>query len=99
MIVTEEQKAEAKAFYQQALDLLDQSGVPFMLGGAFAMFHYTGIYRDTKDLDVFCKASDYPKILKFFQDKGFRNPALRRTLVGQDIQWGILHRYHLGYRQ
>lgn len=71
MVVTEEQKREAHAFYKEGIQLLHESGVPFMLGGAFAMFHYTGIYRDTKDLDVFCKPSDYPKILKFFAEKGF----------------------------
>lgn len=71
MVVTEEQKREAHAFYKEGIQWLHESGVPFMLGGAFAMFHYTGIYRDTKDLDVFCKPSDYPKILKFFAEKGF----------------------------
>ncbi|WP_423149622.1 nucleotidyltransferase [Rubrolithibacter danxiaensis] len=72
MITTDEQRQEAHAFYREALELLHESGADFMLGGAFAMFNYTGIYRDTKDLDVFCKSSEYPKILKFFADKGFR---------------------------
>lgn len=71
MIVTEEQKKEANAFYQKAIDLLNESGAEFLLGGGFAMSHYTGIYRDTKDLDVFCRPTDYPKILKHFQDKGY----------------------------
>jgi hypothetical protein len=72
MITTEEQKRESQAFYKESLELLHETGAPFMLGGAFAMFHYTGIYRDTKDLDVFCKSSDFPKILKYFADKGFK---------------------------
>ena len=80
MIVTEEQRKEAHAFYKEALELLHESGSPFMLGGAFAMFHYTGIYRDTKDLDIFCKASDYPRILKFFADKGYET-------VNYDVRW------------
>ena len=80
MIVTEEQRKEAHAFYKEALDLLTESGVPFMLGGAFAMFHHTGIYRDTKDLDIFCKASDYPHILKFFAEKGYRTDLY-------DVRW------------
>lgn len=80
MIVTEEQRREAKAFYKEALELLHEAGAPFMLGGAFAMFHYTGIYRDTKDLDVFCKASDYPKILKYFAAKGYRTELY-------DVRW------------
>lgn len=72
MIVTEEQKKEAYEFYREALSGLDQSGAQYMLGGAFATFHYTGIYRDTKDLDVFCKPSEYPKIMKFFAEQGYR---------------------------
>ena len=72
MVTTEEQKKEAKEFYTEALALLHESGAPFMLGGAFAMFQYTGIYRDTKDLDIFCKPSDFPIILKFFATKGYR---------------------------
>jgi hypothetical protein len=80
MIVTEEQRKEAHAFYKEALDLLNECGVPYMLGGAFAMFHYTGIYRDTKDLDIFCKPSDYPRILKYFSEKGYRTDLY-------DVRW------------
>lgn len=79
-IETEEQKKEANAFYQEALGLLHQTGVPFMLGGAFAFFHYTGIYRDTKDLDVFLKATDYPKVLKFFAERGYETEL-------HDVRW------------
>jgi len=71
MILTTEYKREAHSFYREALQELQESGVDFMLGGAFATFHYTGVYRNTKDLDVFCKSSEYPKILKHFASKGF----------------------------
>src|SRR5690606_20663834 len=40
----------------------------------------TGIYRDTKDLDIVCRPTDYPKILKFFADKGY---ATQLT----DVRW------------
>jgi hypothetical protein len=72
MVVTEEQKKEAHAFYREALEGLNECGAGYMLGGAFAMFHHTGIYRDTKDLDIFCRSSDYPRIMKYFADKGYR---------------------------
>ncbi len=72
MIVTEQQKKEAHAFYREGLQGLNESGAEYLLGGAFALFHHTGIYRDTKDLDVFCRSSDYPKILKYFSDKGYK---------------------------
>lgn len=80
MPMTEEQKKKAQLFYQEALQLLNECGVNYMLGGGFAMFHYTRIYRDTKDLDVFCRSSDYPKILKFFADKGFKTEL-------HDVRW------------
>lgn len=67
-----EQKQVALSYYKDAIELLMQCGVEFMLGGAYALGHYTGIYRDTKDLDVFCRSSDYTKILKFFAEKGYQ---------------------------
>ena len=63
---------EAEAFYAESLGLLAQSGIPFLLSGTYAVTAYTGIARPTKDLDVFCKAGDYPKILAFFQARGYR---------------------------
>ena len=63
---------EAVAFYEEALGLLKESGIPFLLSGTYAVTAYTGIRRPTKDLDVFCKPGDYPRILAFFQARGFR---------------------------
>jgi Nucleotidyl transferase of unknown function (DUF2204) len=80
LITTEEEKRESQAFYKEALAQLNETGTHFMLGGAFAMFHYSGIYRDTKDLDVFCKPSEYPKILKHFAARGFRTELT-------DVRW------------
>ncbi|HEY8618339.1 hypothetical protein [Phenylobacterium sp.] len=63
---------EAEAFYAESLKLLTESGIPFLLSGTYAVTAYTGIVRPTKDLDVFCKAGDYPKILAYFQERGYR---------------------------
>lgn len=59
--------AGAEAFYRVALQELARSNVPFVIAGAYAFSAYTGITRATKDLDVFCKASDYPRLLAHFQ--------------------------------
>jgi hypothetical protein len=45
-------------FYQHTLEILQQAGVPHMLAGAYALAQYTGIVRDTKDLDLFIKPED-----------------------------------------
>lgn len=63
---------EAERFYGEALAELSRLGLPFLLAGTYAVSAYTGISRPTKDLDVFCKAGDYPRILTHFQDLGFR---------------------------
>jgi hypothetical protein len=76
----EQENQEALDFYREALQLLQESGAQYMLGGAFAIFHHTGIFRNTKDLDVFCPASEYPKILKYFASKGFHTELT-------DIRW------------
>ena len=69
--VNGERTKEARAFYRESLRLLDETGAEYMLGGGFALYHYTGIVRDTKDLDIFCRSSDYTKILKYFSEKGY----------------------------
>ena len=63
---------DAAAFFAESLKLLKESGIPFLLSGTYAVTAYTGIHRPTKDLDVFCKAGDYPRILAFFQARGYR---------------------------
>jgi hypothetical protein len=63
---------DAEAFYAESLKLLSESGVPFLLSGTYAVTAFTGIHRPTKDLDVFCKAGDFPKILAYFQERGYR---------------------------
>src|SRR5690606_1366333 len=80
MITTQEEKQASGAFYRDALQLLRNSECQFMLGGAFAMFHYTGIFRNTKDLDIFCKSSEYPKILKYFAAQGYETQLI-------DVRW------------
>jgi hypothetical protein len=62
----------AHAFYQEALQYMKDKQTPFLMGGAFALRKYTGIYRDTKDLDIFCKASDYGILLRHMAEKGFK---------------------------
>lgn len=80
MIETQEQKDISNAFFKEALELLKSSESDFMLGGAFAMFNYTGIFRNTKDLDIFCKSNEYPKILKHFAKHGYKTEVT-------DVRW------------
>ena len=63
--------SEAYAFYRETLVTLSETGVDFLLGGGFAVCHYTGLQRDTKDMDICLLGKDCPKVLKYFAEKGF----------------------------
>ncbi|QEC52916.1 nucleotidyltransferase family protein [Anseongella ginsenosidimutans] len=60
----------AHRFYQETLKLLEEKGFPFLIGGAYALKEHTGVFRDTKDLDILCSAGECPRILKFLSGKG-----------------------------
>ena len=62
---------DADQFYRDSLRILAETGIPFLVAGTFAVNCYTGINRATKDLDVFCKAGDFPRILLHFKEQGF----------------------------
>lgn len=55
-----------------ALQALNDDGVPYVVAGAYAMRVYTGIARDTKDLDVFCRRVDVERALAGLSVAGFR---------------------------
>jgi hypothetical protein len=74
---------EAVDFYVESLRLLVESGIPFLLSGTYALSCFTGIIRPTKDLDVFCKPSDAPKILAYFKSKGYEIEVEDERWIGK----------------
>jgi len=60
------------ALYGNALARLAESGVPFLIGGAFALERYTGIARNTKDLDIFLRPRDLEAALAALGTLGCR---------------------------
>jgi hypothetical protein len=60
---------EARA---SAIRILSEAGIPFMVGGAYAFGEHTGIYRDTKDLDLFLGKPHALKALDILRDHGWR---------------------------
>lgn len=63
--------AERQA-HARALRALQQAAVPFAVGGAYAMFHYTGMVRYTKDLDVFLRREDEARAREVLAAHGWR---------------------------
>lgn len=91
-------------FYKESLRLLAESQIPFLIGGAFAVFHYAGVYRDTKDLDVYCLPEDCREILNYFSDLGYETALTEDHWLGKifsgdghfiDVIFGAMNRLWL----
>jgi Uncharacterised nucleotidyltransferase len=63
------EELEARA---RAIQVLRSAGVPVLVGGAYAYAHYTGVYRDTKDLDLFLRVADVDRAQAILETDGWR---------------------------
>jgi hypothetical protein len=63
--------AEAADFYRRAMAVLEREGIPFLVGGAYAFAHYTGIVRHTKDFDLFILPADFDAALAALAGAGY----------------------------
>jgi hypothetical protein len=67
-LLTTPDKAE---LYRTALEMLNRTGVPYMVGGTYAFQYYAGISRTTKDFDIFVRPRDAQRMLDVLQRAGF----------------------------
>jgi hypothetical protein len=58
--------------YRLALRTLNRAGVPYVVSGLYAMHEYTGIYRQTKDLDLFMEPRQVLPAARALKAVGFR---------------------------
>ena len=63
---------QTRRFYLHSLELLEAAQVPHLVGGGYAMACYTGIFRHTKDLDIFVRPQDRQKALASLADAGYK---------------------------
>ena len=57
--------------YKRALRALNNDGVRYVVAGAYAIYEHTGIYRETKDLDVFVEPDVVPDAMRALKKAGF----------------------------
>jgi len=62
---------EERAVYRRGLEALTEAGVPFVVAGAYAIYEHTGIYRKTKDLDLFFEPSAVVPAARALRAAGF----------------------------
>lgn len=62
--------SQTQEFYRRVMEVLTRSEVPFLVAGAYALRHHTGISRQTKDLDLFVKRDDIERALAVLNEGG-----------------------------
>src|SRR5689334_12026656 len=59
--------------YSRVMEEADARGIPFALGGGFAVAHYTGYWRDTKDLDLYVLPEYRDRMIQMVTDLGLHD--------------------------
>ena len=73
----------AHDFYRDTLEILEHANVPVLVGGAFAQEYFTGISRDTKDLDLFLMERDLLAAFAALNHRGFRTEVAFSHWLGK----------------
>jgi hypothetical protein len=60
-----------RAIYRRALEAVNAAGIPYVVAGAYAIYEHTGIYRKTKDLDLFFEPSSVVPAARALREAGF----------------------------
>jgi hypothetical protein len=68
--------AVQEALFREVLELMEREHVPVVVSGAFALHEHTGIWRDTKDLDLFMPASEVGRALEVLNRDGFETEVM-----------------------
>ena len=70
--------------FRRALEALNRSNVPYVVGGAFALYRYTGIWRNTHDLDIYLERKNVPVAVDALLRAGFRDYG---EMAAGDREW------------
>ena len=62
---------EERVVYKRALEALNGANVPYVVAGAYAIYEHTGIYRKTKDLDLFFEPAAVVPAARALRAAGF----------------------------
>ena len=61
---------EQQELFREALRLMNEKKIPYVVSGTFALHEHTGIWRQTKDMDLFVTAADMRRALDMVRDAG-----------------------------
>lgn len=62
---------EQRELFCDVLRHMNRAQIPYVVSGAFALQQHTGIWRNTKDLDLFLPPDVVPQALRHLEEEGF----------------------------
>jgi hypothetical protein len=71
---------EEREVYRRALQALNAAAIPYVVAGAYAIYEHTGIYRQTKDLDLFVEPAVVVPAARALHEAGF-------VMRLEDLHW------------
>ncbi len=80
-----EERAEREA-HRRALRLLQEQGFEPMVGGAYALKTHSGVWRDTKDLDIFLRKDCIERALETLEAAGYRTEVTDPLWIAKAFQ-------------
>jgi hypothetical protein len=63
---------EERVLYKKALTALNGAGIGYVVAGAYAIYEHTGIYRETKDLDIFVEPTHLVGAMRALKEVGMQ---------------------------
>jgi hypothetical protein len=80
--------------YESAIEVLRSTGVPFMLGGGFALATFAGRWRDTKDIDFYVLPKDREVVIAALTRAGFADYFAQRPYdrkwIFRSVRFGVI---------
>ena len=61
-----------RELYKMALGALNAAGIAYVVAGAYAIYEHTGIYRETKDLDIFVEPTHLVNAMRALKGAGMQ---------------------------
>jgi hypothetical protein len=58
--------------YRAVVWHLREAGIPYLVGGTYALEHHADVRRETKDLDLFVRRADWSRIAETLDGQGLR---------------------------
>src|SRR5262245_25064858 len=74
--------------YSKALRALNTDAVPYVVSGLYALYEYTGIYRKTKDLDLFVEPETVIDAARSLKRAGFETYLEQSHWIAKGVMSG-----------